>query len=241
MIRIDQRGYTGIEVPAEESIEVDSSTDFNKLTEQINHKIGDLGDSATIFVNTDSYTQARVTRALQESGTRAQILLGNEATSPAFSEVFMTDNSSSVVNALSVGYKTDDSVALQADGQGRAMSAYLQMVKILAESSETTNALGDQKFSDVAIAADSRSHDAAVALIRAVEDADSTDAKAVKKAVANLELAASDGITGPSLSFTQPYAVTAEPLILSPTVGDINLRTSQESNYTPIIWFNTAQ
>ena len=121
------------------------------------------------------------------------------------------------------------------------MSAYLQMVKILAESSETTNALGDQKFSDVAIAADSRSHDAAVALIRAVEDADSTDAKAVKKAVANLELAASDGITGPSLSFTQPYAVTAEPLILSPTVGDINLRTSQESNYTPIIWFNTAQ
>lgn len=241
VIRLDQRGYTGLEVPAEESIEVDSSTDFNKLTEQINHKIGDLGDSATIFVNTDSYTQARVTRALQESGTRAQVLLGNEATSPAFSEVFMTDNSSSVVNALSVGYKTDDSVALQADGQGRAMSAYLQMVKILAESSETTNALGDQKFSDVAIAADSRSHDAAVALIRAVENADSTDAKAVKKAVANLELAASDGITGPSLSFTQPHAVTAELLILSPAVGDINLRTSQESNYTPIIWFNTAQ
>lgn len=241
VIRIDQQDFPGLDIPAEENITINSTTDFNKLTEEISQLTAKVGDSATIFLNTDSYMQARIASALHESGNRAQILLGYEATSPAFSQAFMKDKNSAVLNALSIGYKTDDSVALQTDGQGRSMSAYLQMVKILAESPDATNALGDQKFSEIALAADSRSHDATVALIRAIEKAGSTDPKAVKKAMPRLELAASDGITGPSLNFSQPYAVTTDPLLLSPTVGDINLRITEDSSYTPIIWVNTAE
>lgn len=241
IIRIDQQNFVGLEIPAEETITVDSSTDIAQLARDITEQTAELGDAASIFINTDSYMQARVLRALQEAGTRAEVILGYEATSPAFNEAFMKDNDSTVINALSLGYNTGDSVALQADGQGRSMSAYLQMVKILAESPETTNALGDQAFSETAIAADSRSHDATVALIRAVEHAGTTEAKAVKKAMTDLELMASDGITGPSLSFVQPYAVTADPLILSPTVGDVNLRIPGENSYTPIIWFDMTE
>ncbi|ORC16507.1 hypothetical protein A7979_04095 [Rothia nasimurium] len=240
VVRIDQEDFSGVAVPAEETLTVNASTDLGQLAREVTDATAEQGDSATVVINASSYMQARLVKALQESGTRAKIVLGYEATSPTFSEAFMQDNDSTVINALSMGFNTSDAVALQADGQGRSMSAFLQMVRILNETPTATNALGDQKFSDVAHAADSRSHDAVVALVRATERASSAAPEDVRESLATLDLSASDGVTGPNLDFSSTYAVAASPIMLSPTVGDVEIRNPSAPDYQHIIWFNNG-
>lgn len=237
VVRIDQESFPGPEVRAEETVTVNSSSDLDKTAQDIARRISDGKAGAAIFINADSYTQARLTRALQEAGTQASIVLGNEATSPAFSETFTRDNPSTVINAMTVGFNTGDSVALQADGQGRSMSAYLQMVKMLGDSPDAHGPLGEQPFSDVAASADARSHDAVVALVRATEKAPSAKPKDIKKELGTLTLSPSDGITAAGLDFSQPHAVAGSPALLSATLEDVTIRTSPRDESAHIVWF----
>lgn len=237
VVRIDQEGFPGPDVRAEETVTVNSSSDLNKTAQDLASSIAKEDTSTAIFINADSYLQARLTRALQEAGAQASIVLGNEATSPAFSETFTRDNPSTVINATTVGFNTGDSVALQANGQGRSMSAYLQMVKMLGDSPDAHGPVGEQPFSDVAASADARSHDAVVALVRATEKAPSAKPEDVKKELGTLTLSPSDGITAAGLDFSQPHAVAGSPALLSATLGDVTIRTSNEDESAHIVWF----
>lgn len=238
VIRLDQQGFVSLDVPAENTISVGAETNTDQLAQNLAKQTKDATKSYAVVINADAYLQGRIMRSLQSNAINAQVYLSSEATSPAFSQTLMKDQQVSTVDAQSPGIATGDSVALRPDGQGRSMSAYLQTVKILSDSDQSTNALGDQKFKDVAGAADSRAHDAFVALVRAMEKADSHDPQKVHDAISTMALSASDGITGPSYNFAQQQVPQDSSVtMLSATVGDIEMRRSTTDTSPAVVWF----
>lgn len=238
VIRLDQQGFVGIDTPAENTITVTAETDTNQLAQNLAKQTKDAAKSYAIVINADAYLQGRLMHSIQSNAVNAQVYLSFEATSPAFSQALMKDQQVSTIDAQSPGIATGDSVALRPDGQGRSMSAYLQTVKILSDSDQGTNALGDQKFKDVAGAADSRAHDAFVALVRAMEKADSQDSQKVHDAMSTMTLSASDGITGPAYNFAQQQVPQeSSTTMLSATIGDIEMRGSATDTTPIVVWF----
>lgn len=240
IIRIDQEGFAGIDVPAERTLSVNGFTDINTFSQSLVKDTAEAGSDTVVFVDASAYQEAKLTRALQEAGLKTQIVLGPQATSPAFNDVFMKDNQSTVINAQSIGFNAGDSVALQSDGQGRSMSAYLQMVKILSESKDAMSVMGDQKFSDVAASADSRSHDALVALVRATEHAESIAPQDVKASLNDLKLSSADGIASADMDFAQHHVIQDAPLLLSANAGDVEMRVADANAPSYLVWFAQA-
>lgn len=194
----------------------------------------------SLIIDADAYVLSTLTRAIQENGIHANILLSYDATSPALS-VALTNNGPSTgpaLNATTIGHNIDDAVALQPDPAGRSMSAYLQMINVMnAENIPAT--YGDQPFTELANSADARTHDSVIAIVKAAEQAKSKKPTDITAALKTLELTPSDGITAPSYNFTQQQAANYPPALLHPSTGNLNLRTN--TTHQRIIWFAEEQ
>ncbi|MDO4898078.1 MAG: hypothetical protein Q3965_02110 [Rothia sp. (in: high G+C Gram-positive bacteria)] len=235
LIRLDQAGYLDLDVPAETQIRISQETDLAQLTSDLVKKTSDKTKKFALVVNADAYLTGRLMLALEETPINADVYLSPESSSPAFGQSLMRDQQISLIKALSLGAVSDDSLALQPDGQGRAMSAYLQAVRILSDSN--VEVYGDQTFDSLALAADARSHDAVVAIIRGVETADSTAPADVAAALQTLELTPADGITASSYDFAQQDLISGRTTLLSPSVGNLHLRPTNGAEEAPqILW-----
>lgn len=242
LIRIDQEGFAGgVNFAADQVISLAATADIEKLAQDVAKQVADSKIPLAVVVNADPYLQAKIAQSFQDSGINAELILGPGATSPAFSVSYLSgERPRSAINALSLGYNSGDNVALQTDGKGRAMSAYLQMVKILGNSSKTPDFLRDQPFSDLATDADSRSHDAMVALVRAMERSPSLQAKDVKSTLQGLKLAPADGITLGSVDFSHQNVVQEQPNVLASKVGNLEMRTTSTGATVSVQWFPRA-
>lgn len=241
---IDQANHASLGVNAAETFTYKPGDNANELAQKIAEQTNrqeNKNQEFAVVVNADASTSANLMRALQGASLNAKILFGNEVTSPAFSKALVADGDTTLaINAKTAGYNFDDAVALQANGQGRSMSSYLQMINIMSDSDRYTSLLGDQTFSEVAVSADSRSHDAVVVLVRAIEKANSRQAKDVYEALKTLTLTPADGITGAGYDFSNASAATGETVILYPSQGELVSRTSgnAENQQTRIVWFS---
>lgn len=241
LIRLDQENFGGVEYAADQVVNVTADTDTEQLARDLSQQVKDSKVPVAIAINADPYLQARIVRSLQDLGVDAELILAPGATSPAFGASYLSgDVKRSTINAVSIGYNSGDAVALQSDGEGRSMSAYLQMVKIMSDSSNATSPLGDQPFSAVAGAADSRSHDSLVAFVRAMERSPSHKAKDVKETLRGLKLSPADGITSGSVDFSSQHVVQAKPILLAASIGNLDMRGSLPSATVGVQWFPQA-
>ncbi|WIB13590.1 ABC transporter substrate-binding protein [Curtobacterium sp. MCPF17_052] len=163
-----------------------------------------------------------------------------DATSPAFGTALAAANGSLSGTFVSTGVATDDARALTSDAQGRSMSAFLGGVRVLSDDAEAQNLTADQPFSAVAWAADSRSHDAVVALVRAVGAARSDEPSAVADALSTLRLDASDGLAGPALDFRQQQALRADATVLAASSQTLGLRPATTEQTASLVWFQDS-
>lgn len=241
LIRVDQENFGGVEYAADQVVNVTADTDTEQLARDLSQQVKDSKVPVAIAINADPYLQARIVPSLQDLGVDAELILDPGATSPAFGSSYLSgDVKRSTINAVSIGYNSGDAVALQSDGEGRSMSAYLQMVKIMSDSSNATSPLGDHPFSAVAGAADSRSHDSLVALVRAMERSPSNKAKDVKETLQGLKLSPADGITSGSVDFSSQHVVQAKPILLAASIGNLDMRGSLPSATVGVQWFPQA-
>ena len=213
----------------------DDATSASSATEAETEPVTDPADA--VVVSGSATRQAAVVAALQTADLAVPVVLTPEATSPAFSTALREDGASLSGSLVTVGVETDDAVALRGDAAGRSLSAFLGGVRVLAQDADATNLTGDQPFSAVAGAADARSHDAVVALVRAVGAADSVEPGAVADALSTLSLGAADGVAGPELDFTAPQALTADVVALTASPQDLGLRPASDSGAARLIWF----
>ncbi|ROQ05044.1 MULTISPECIES: hypothetical protein [unclassified Curtobacterium] len=187
-------------------------------------------DSDTVVVSGSAERQGAFVAALQAENVTVPVVLTPDATSPAFGAALVEAGGSLSGAFRTVGVATDDARALASDAGGRAMSAFLGGVRVLAGDQDAENLTGDQPFSAVAGAADSRSHDAVIALVRAVGTARSVEPADVTDALAALGLDADAGIAGPALDFTQQQALGTPATVLAASAQQLGLRPASTAS-----------
>jgi hypothetical protein len=210
-------------------------------------------DSDAVVISGSAQRQGALVAALQAADVTVPVVLTPDATSPAFGAALVEAGGSLSGSFRTVGVATDDARALSSDAEGRAMSAFLGGVRVLADDDDTQNLTGDRPFSAVAGAADSRSHDAVVALVRAVGKAGSTEPSDVTDALAALDLDSAAGIAGPALDFTRQQALGASATVLAASAQPLGLRPDTASSgaggdasgsdpapSTALVWFEDS-
>jgi hypothetical protein len=197
-------------------------------------------DSDAVVVSGPAARQGAFVAALQSAEVTVPVVLTPDATSPAFGTALAEANGSLSGTFVSTGVATDDARALTSDAQGRSMSAFLGGVRVLSDDADAQNLTTDQPFSAVAWAADSRSHDAVVALVRAVGAARSDEPSAVADALSTLRLDASDGIAGPALDFRQQQALRADATVLAASSQTLGLRPATTEQTASLVWFQDS-
>lgn len=186
-----------------------------------------------VLVSGPAETQAIAVAALQAAGTATPILLTPDAQSPPFASALVDAGGTLSGDLTTAGVDSGDAVALRGDEAGRAMSAYLAALRVTADDSTQTALLGDRPFRDVSAVADTPSHDAVVALVRAAAAAGRRDPSAVRAALSGSVVSPADGLAGPRLDFSAPTALGAPVLALHATPQDLGLRPTT----VPLLWF----
>jgi len=201
-------------------------------------------DSDAVVVSGPAGRQGALVAALQEANVTAPVVLTPEATSPAFAAALAQAGGSLSGTFRTIGVETDDARALSSNAEGRAMSAFLGGVRVLADDADAKNLTGDRSFASVASVADARSHDAVVALVTAVGSARSADAAEVSDALARLDLGAGDGLAGPALDFGARQALGDPAGVLAASAQDLGLRpatATEDDGATPaLVWFSDS-
>ncbi|CAM5448950.1 hypothetical protein [Leifsonia shinshuensis] len=179
---------------------------------------------------------AELVAALEARNVSVPLLVGPGAVSPVFAQT-LGEHGGVVSSAMrTVGVSSQDSAALGRDAQARAMSAYLQALRQLADDPDVTDLGGDAPFSDAASWADVRCHDAVVALASAAGKAGSAQPEKVLAALTGLRLAAGDGIAGAAEDFGSTYVVEQKVGVLHATAQPLGLRP-HDAEVLTLGWF----
>ncbi len=171
---------------------------------------------------------ARLVQALQSRDVSVPVVIPNGATAPAFASTLAELDGAASGQLVSVAPAGGDATALQQDAQGRGMSAFLSAVRLASGDAEIKNLTDDAPFSADAWAADSRSHDAVVALVRAAALAESGDPAKVGAALRTMSFGPGEGLAGPGLDFSRSAALTAEAIPVYASPQDLGLRPPDE-------------
>lgn len=215
---------TGVAQPSADAISGDSTDGATAV------------DSDAVVVSGTAARQGAFVAALQAADVTVPVVLTPDATSPAFGAALTAAGGSVSGTFRTAGVATDDATALDADTAGRAMSAFLGAVRVVAKDPDAKNLTGDQPFSAVAVAADSRSHDAVIALVHAVGAARSVAPQAVTDALATASLGVGDGLAGPALDFDDQQALATRATVLASSAQALGLRSTATSAST-LVWF----
>lgn len=223
-----------------ETVKFSGNDDPNKLARKIAQttkaSAKNTAPVTSLVISGEASTQATLVKALQAADVTVPIGLTGDATSPVFAQTLDKLDGSVSSNLITVGTDADDAAALHPDGHGRAMSAFLNGVRVLSENEHAKNLTEDQPFSKVADNADSRSHDAMTAFVQALDKAGSADPKKVGKALGQLSTRSSDGIAGAELDFTRGHNASADAIgPLHASSQQLALRPHQDSQR--LVWF----
>lgn len=179
---------------------------------------------------------ARLVAALEARNVSVPIMLSPAALSPGFTSSLSEHQGTVSPNLRTIGVGAEDSAALGRNAGGRAMSAYLQSLRQLAEDPNAMNLTEDAPFLDSAPWADVRSHDAILALATAAARGESSDPVKVLEGFEGLELSAADGVAGSNLSFGSGQTVSDDLHVLYATGQELGLRPQDPENLI-LEWF----
>ena len=238
VVAVEAQGYsTGI--LAAHTLTYKPGDDPAALARTVAEKTAELGPGTTVTVAAPAAMQASIVKALQEAAVKTTILLSPQAISPVFSTELVKQGGAISSSLATSGVDTSDSVALQSTDEGRSMSTFLKAVGIMSADPNVQTLSGDQEFSTVAAYADSRSHDAVVALAYASALNLDMNNESVLKTLTTVKMRSGEGLAGPALDFTRPNAVTAQPALLHASEQSLGLRpqTAGSAADASITWF----
>lgn len=168
--------------------------------------------------------QARFVQGIQTVAD-VPVVLTPDALSPVFADVLA--DSGGVLSApfLTAGPDAGDATTLTEGTAGDSAAAYFAALRSLTADADAVDVLG-RPFDVNGGDADLASHDAVVALVRAVESAGSSDPGDVAAALPALALDAGDGLAGPALSFATQQALPDDAVVaLTSTTQDPGVRS----------------
>lgn len=182
--------------------------------------------------------QAKIVHALQTKNVGVPIVLTPSATSAGFATALFEAGGTVAPNLITVGTADGESIALQKNEHGQSMSAFFAALRAFSADQEVLNLTEDDSFGNAAPYADPVSHDAVLAMVKAVSEAKNTDPAQVATAFTLLDLKPRDGIAGRALDFSAgPYPSTNEFQVLHATSQNLGLRGQVEDGSQSLVWF----
>lgn len=182
----------------------------------------------SVVVDAPAAEQAALVAALQDrlGARQLPVVLTPEAITPAFGDRLAASGSTGG-RLLGVGVAAQDHAALTASETGARVAVFLTAVRLAAGDPTCRNTYDDDGCAPGAPWADVASHDAALAVVRAVDAAGTVDPAVVRSALAGLRLTAEDGLAGHDLDFGSYHALPDEAVVvLHAATADAGLRPS---------------
>jgi len=194
-----------------------------------------------VVVDAPAVEQGLVVAAIQEQLGARQLpmILTPAALTPAFSNQLVRAGTPAGW-LMSVGTDCGDYTALAQGEQADNTAAFLNAVRLAAGDAGCWNVYGDDVCAASALQADIASHDATVALLRAVGLAGSANPVQVRAYLATLQTTTTDGLAGPALDFTQPAVLNDDAVVvLYASTTDPGLRPAMIPNRASgqLFWF----
>jgi hypothetical protein len=220
-----------------ESADLDE-TEIDDLVRRVRAATRGSAAVDAVVIGASTGRQAAVVAALQGELPDLPLLLTPEALSPGFAQALSDAGGTPADELVSVGVDASDTTTLGQGVQAEAVASYFSALRMLAGDPEARDLFDTAAFSEVAGGADTSSHDAVVALAVAASEAGSTDAAAVRTALQGLEVAPSDGLAGPALTFTTPTALPGAAVVpLHATTQDPGVRPASTTDTVTLRWF----
>ena len=161
----------------------------------------------SVVVTGPAAQQATVVQALQGENVQVPVLLTPEALSPVFATTLVELDGTLAGHLTTVGPDAADVAAMAPGAEGQSLSAYFAALRATAGDDGVEDFFDAEPFATVSDTADTRSHDAVVALVTAAAEAGSAAPEAVAKALSGLTVTRADGLAGPELDFSAPSAL----------------------------------
>jgi len=197
------------------------------------------GTADSLVVVASAYRQARLISAVQSGLGVGQIpiLSTPSARTPLFARTLFADGP--IASTLvTVGPNTSDLAALARGPTGSYSGAFYAALRLAANDPTCLNIFGDAPLSITAQTADVASHDATVALLRAIERADSAAPLAVRKALEGQVVKSDDGLAGPELVFTNGSALPDNAVVpLYASTQNPGVRPPMTNAAPMLVWF----
>jgi len=199
----------------------------------------EAGDVDSVVLGAAPGTLADLVGRLLGRGLDLPIHLSPEAQSPVFARQLAEDTGTLPGGLISVGADAGDTSTLAIGETGDRAAAFFAALRLAHGDDGLTDLLGSGSFAEVAADADLASHDAVVALVRAVEAAGSTAPGEVREALDDLSVDGGDGLAGPALDFSAAQALSREAVTtLVATAQDPGVRPgAQEGGAARFYWF----
>lgn len=224
-------------VMREASADLDETTTTD-LVRRVRAATRGASGADAVVVGASTARQAEVVAALQGELPDLPLLLTPEALSPGFAQALSDAGGTPADELVSVGVDAGDTTTLGQGEAAEAVASYFSALRMLAGDPEARDLFDTAPFADVAGGADTSSHDAVVALAVAAGEAGSAEAGAVRTALEGLEVAPSDGLAGPALTFTTPTALPGAAVVpLHATTQDPGVRPASTSGTVALRWF----
>ncbi|GAB3787694.1 ABC transporter substrate-binding protein [Nocardioides ungokensis] len=215
--------------------------DPTKLADAIAKQAGAGKGPDSVLVSGPAQLQATVVQALQGANVTLPVFLTPDALSPAFATTLAGLDGTLSGSLTTVGPDAGDVAAMGSGDDGQALSAYFAALRATAGDSKVTDFFDGQPFATVSDDADTRSHDAVVALVAAAAKAGSVDPADVADALAGLQVTHADGLAGPSLDFSSPDALADDEVaVLQASTQSPGLRPVAATPGPPapqLFWF----
>ncbi|NHT17437.1 ABC transporter substrate-binding protein [Cellulomonas sp. IC4_254] len=194
----------------------------------------------SVVVDGAAIDQAALVIALQEMlGTRQlPVVLTPEALTPGFGDVLAAAGTSGG-RLLGVGTDAQDHRALTDPAGGSRTATFLAAVRLASGDPACRNVYDDDTCAAGVPLADAASHDATLALVRAVDAAASVEPARVRDALGGLRLGRADGLAGPGLDFSTPQALADDDVVvLHASTSDAGVRpAAADGRRASLSWF----
>jgi hypothetical protein len=175
---------------------------------------------------------------VQGENVQVPVLLTPDALSPVFASTLVELDGTLAGGLTTVGPDSADVAAMAPGAEGQALSAYFAALRATAGDPDVEDFFDGEPFSSVSGTADTRSHDAVVALVTAAAEAGSGSPEAVTRALGGLTVTRADGLAGPELDFSAPSALAdGSVTALQASTQSPGVRPAPTAPEPQLFWF----
>lgn len=200
-------------------------------------RAAEAGDVDSVVLGASASSLADLVTRIAGQAPDLPVYLSDQALTAPFARAVVDEAGALLSGMRTVGVDAADTTTLDPGPAGRATAAFFSALRLAAGDPALRDLLGSGSFRDVAADADTASHDAVVALVRAVDEAGTTDAAAVRDALPGLTVDGAAGLAGPALDFSSPQALPDSAVVpLVATTQDPGVRPTGEES-PRLFWF----